>query len=87
MKRALILLLGVVIGLLVLTPSVSAVDGERIRSFESNVVILQNGKAEIQETITYDFGSNEKHGIYRDIPIDYKDNIKLGETILPDEFY
>ena len=21
-----------------------------------------------------------------DIPIDYKDNIKLGETILPDEF-
>lgn len=22
-----------------------------------------------------------------DIPIDYKDNIKLGETILPDEFY
>ena len=22
-----------------------------------------------------------------DVPIDYKDNIKLGETILPDEFY
>jgi acetolactate synthase-1/2/3 large subunit len=22
-----------------------------------------------------------------DIPIDYRDNIKLGETILPDEFY
>lgn len=29
-----------------------------------------------------------KHGpILIDIPIDYKDNIKLGETILPDEFY
>lgn len=76
MKRALILLLGAVIGLLVLTPSVNAVDGERIRSFESHVVILQSGKAEIQETITYDFGTNERHGIYRDIPIDYKD----GET-------
>ena len=22
-----------------------------------------------------------------DVPIDYRDNIKLGETILPDEFY
>ncbi|NVS34059.1 hypothetical protein HXE90_14255, partial [Listeria monocytogenes] len=22
-----------------------------------------------------------------DIPIDYRDNIKLGETLLPDQFY
>ena len=22
-----------------------------------------------------------------DVPMDYKDNVKLGETILPDEFY
>ena len=74
--KKLLVCLSVLIGLLVLTPSVGAADGERIRSFESSVAILESGRAQIQETITYDFGANERHGIYRDIPIDYKD----GET-------
>lgn len=51
----------------------SAASGESIKKFESHVLIYKDGKAHISEDITYDFGENERHGIYRDIPIDYKD--------------
>jgi hypothetical protein len=45
--------------------------GERITNFVSNAVIEQNGTATITETIDYDFADNQKHGIYRDIPVQY----------------
>jgi hypothetical protein len=63
---------------------VKAVDGENIKNFESQVFIYKDGKAHITESITYDFGQNERHGIFRDIPIDYKDgdtNYYLDATL------
>lgn len=75
MKKLLVCLVAI-IGFFGFAPSVSAAGVERIRSFDSNVVIRQSGEAQVRETIKYDFGENKKHGIYRDIPIDYKD----GET-------
>lgn len=71
MKKLLVCLVAV-FSLFVAYP-VAAADGERIRSFDSAVTITRDSKAHIRETIVYDFGANEKHGIYRDIPIDYKD--------------
>ena len=42
---------------------------ESITSFESNIVVQQDAAANITETITYNFGTNQKHGIFRNIPI------------------
>lgn len=44
---------------------------EKINSFDTKIYLDTNSTAEITETIEYDFGSNSKHGIYRDIPIQY----------------
>lgn len=41
---------------------------ERIESFESQIIIKTDGIIEVIETIKYNFGSLEKHGIYRNIP-------------------
>jgi uncharacterized membrane protein len=55
--------------------NVHAANGESIKNFDSQVLIYKDGSAHITEDITYDFGSNERHGIYRDVPIDYKDGV------------
>jgi hypothetical protein len=49
---------------------------ERIKSFDSQIIISPDNVAHIKETIVYDFGTTSHHGIYRDIPIDYKDGDK-----------
>lgn len=58
--------------------SVSALSSEHIISFDTKVHIPKENKASFVETIKYDFGSLERHGIYRDIPIDYVD--ENGQT-------
>lgn len=70
MKRWLALL-----SLLVLVPvSVSAQSAsEQILNFDSKVHVSSENVADVVETIQYDFGSHSRHGIYRDIPIDYMD--------------
>lgn len=42
--------------------------GEHISDFQSEYTINSNGSVSVIETITYDFGWLEKHGIYRTIP-------------------
>ncbi len=42
--------------------------GENIESFHSNINIEKSGKINVKETIIYNFGDNERHGIYRYIP-------------------
>lgn len=61
------------VNLNVIYPSVSVeatnnIVGEHIKSFDSNIVINKNGTVDVKETIIYDFGDLQKHGIYRDIP-------------------
>ncbi|PIS15790.1 hypothetical protein COT62_01825 [Candidatus Roizmanbacteria bacterium CG09_land_8_20_14_0_10_41_9] len=43
-------------------------EGERIRSFGSDIAIHKDGTIEVKETIQYDFSTLQKHGIYRQIP-------------------
>lgn len=50
--------------------------GFRANSKESFEQLLQEALTEAQNG-----------PVLIDVPIDYKDNISLGETILPDEFY
>ncbi len=47
---------------------------ESIENFDSQIYISKQNVAEIAETIQYNFGTTQRHGIYRDIPIDYVDN-------------
>ncbi len=42
---------------------------EEIRNFDTVITAHQNGTMEITETIQYDFGSADRHGIFRDIPL------------------
>ncbi len=45
--------------------------GERIRSFDANVVVNRDGSIQVTETIEYDFGGGSRHGIYRSLPVRY----------------
>jgi uncharacterized membrane protein len=52
-----------------------------INDFSAEIKINNDSSLEITETINYDFGADEKHGIYRDIYYKYKlasGNFKLG---------
>jgi uncharacterized membrane protein YgcG len=44
---------------------------ERIRDFQSEVRLDRDGSFEVAERIVYDFGSEQRHGITRDIPVRY----------------
>ncbi len=48
---------------------VSPVFAEEISSFTSDITINQNGTVNVIETIRYDFGDSERHGIFRTIPL------------------
>lgn len=41
---------------------------ENIRKFVSEIEVMKDGRISVQESIYYDFGSLQKHGIYRSIP-------------------
>lgn len=46
----------------------NSVNAEQINSFDSQIAINKDGTINVKETITYDFGYLQKHGIYREIP-------------------
>ncbi len=50
------------------TSNFQEVVGEHIKSFNSDILINKDGRIDVKETIVYDFGQIQKHGIYRDIP-------------------
>ncbi|MHB1134985.1 MAG: DUF2207 domain-containing protein [Chloroflexota bacterium] len=47
-------------------------EGWVINSFQANVRIGADGALQVEETIQVDFGGQQKHGIFRDIPIVYE---------------
>lgn len=61
-----------IVGLLFVTATTFAqtLTGEHIQSFDSNIQIRESGEILITETIDYDFGYDQRHGIYRTIPLD-----------------
>lgn len=42
---------------------------EEINNFNVKIIVENNGTVDVRETIVYDFGLNQKHGIFRDIPL------------------
>lgn len=54
------------------TPSYAMI-GEQITQFDSRIQVSRDNKVLVTETIVYDYSRYSRHGIYRDIPIDYHD--------------
>lgn len=63
------LLLVALAGPLILAPHRAGAQSlERIDAYDVAVRIERSGALRIRETIAYDFGSNRRHGIFRDLP-------------------
>jgi hypothetical protein len=43
-------------------------DGERVTGLWAGAVIGSDGRADVVEVIDYDFGTQQRHGIFRDVP-------------------
>ncbi len=64
------IILAVVVTLAVSLPAHAA---EQVSNFDSVVTVQKSGRVDVVETITYDFGYAQRHGIYRYIPVVYQD--------------
>ncbi|GAH21136.1 unnamed protein product, partial [marine sediment metagenome] len=57
----------------ILLPFSSALaQDEKINEFDVNITINSDSSIAVTEKIAYDFGPQDRHGIYRDIPIRYE---------------
>lgn len=54
-----------------LAPNVLA--SEKINNYQVDIFIAEDSSLEVEETIEYDFGTETRHGIYRDIPLPKRD--------------
>ena len=50
-------------------PAGAQVRSERITAYDVEIRVEATGSMLVTETIDYDFASNERHGIYRDVPV------------------
>lgn len=71
--KKLFLSISLILGIFLLLPSKTFAAGyqDYVRSFHSDVTLNKDASISIKETIKYHFAS-EKHGIYREIPVNYK---------------
>ena len=63
---------------------------ERIEKFDVSINLESNSKINVVETIHYNFGDQERHGIYREIPYSYQNNgekfdLKISDIFVTDE--
>lgn len=63
---------------------------ERITSFAGEIRVNPDSSINVTENIQYDFGENQKHGIFRDIPVKYKArggnfNLRISNIRVTDE--
>ena len=56
---------------------------ERVDAFHSDIIIEKDSSIRVTETILYNFGTQDRHGIYRNIPFKTK-NVNDGKTYLAD---
>jgi uncharacterized membrane protein len=60
----------------------NAVKAETISNFSSDIQVQTDGSIKVQETIQYDFGDLQRHGIFRDI---YLDSAGVNPKLVIDE--
>ena len=79
------------LSVVLLGAGVPACAAERIESFDALIRMDAEAALEVEESIVYDFGGVERHGIYRDIPIRYDArggnyNLRISGISVTDEF-
>jgi len=52
-------------------PAPVSINQEKITDFATEIRIKQDATIDVREMISYDFGIGQKHGIFRDIPLEY----------------
>src|SRR5262249_48207348 len=52
----------------------AAAPEESISSYDTTIAVGEDGRMQVTETIAYDFGGNQRHGIFRKIPARFKYN-------------
>lgn len=50
----------------------AAADAERITTFDASLTLSGDGRLAVTERIAYDFGGNDRHGIFRYVPNRYR---------------
>jgi uncharacterized membrane protein YgcG len=58
----------VTVAVVAVSPAARAQDAEQINRYDVAIEIERGGALLITETIEYDFGANERHGIFREVP-------------------
>jgi hypothetical protein len=71
-RRLGVLLLAVAFLLGFAAPARAQLGGERITRYDFAATIEDDGDLAVVETITYDFGGNEHHGIERTVPTQFR---------------
>jgi hypothetical protein len=79
MRKLLTFLISTILFLALIPTSVMA--QERIKNFVVDMRVNTDGSVDITETITYDFGTQQRHGIYREIPL-IKENEEKKKFIM-----
>ena len=75
--RRLLALLAAIAGavlLVGLAGGVAAAADEQVESYQVDLTVQPDGTLHVREQITYDFGAQQRHGIYRTIPVQYTYN-------------
>ena len=91
MKKALIFILALGFwGLAPLLSSAQSIEPEIIDSFDAEVKINPDASFNVSEKIQYDFGTAQKHGIFRYIPIKYQVrggnyNLRVSDIFITNE--
>src|SRR6266568_7184680 len=80
-RLALIAALVFAVAIVALPGGASAQTGEQVTSFDATYTIDHSGVVHTVETIKYDFGANERHGIFRYTPTRYAFNDKQDRKI------
>ncbi len=77
---------GALVGALLSVPTFALAQNntERIDGFYMSAHINADGTVGIKERIVYNFGDNEKHGIFRTIPVKYQTSIGTLKTRISD---
>lgn len=60
---------GVFLAVIILLLPSQALAEEKIKSFDTNIVAHKDGTMTVTESIVYDFGDDNRHGIFREIPL------------------